>query len=208
MQPEAIVLAAEAGAVGAAAAVVALGLYVSPRPPMRLDVEAIALRGQGVPLAACFTLLGRWYSITLLLAIAFAINLSLHREPWALLAIALVQLGSQSLGGALKHAFHRLRPDHWIVWREADTSYPSGHATTATAFYLALFLLAWHATGLPNEMRGLALGFCAACTLGLPWSRLALGAHYLSDVAGGLLSGFAWLCALVALAELTGLKFL
>jgi len=34
--------------------------------------------------------------------------------------------------------------------------------------------------------------------LGIMWSRLALGAHYLSDVFGGALFGTAWLCALFA----------
>ncbi len=36
------------------------------------------------------------------------------------------------------------------------------------------------------------------CAVGIPWSRLALGAHYLTDVAGGLLLGAAFLCAALA----------
>jgi membrane-associated phospholipid phosphatase len=35
--------------------------------------------------------------------------------------------------------------------------------------------------------------------IGVGWSRVALAAHYASDVLGGALFGSAWMCALVAL---------
>jgi len=43
---------------------------------------------------------------------------------------------------------------------------------------------------LPNDVIA-----CVAfvCTFGILWSRIALGAHYLSDVAGGIMLGFATL---------------
>ena len=37
------------------------------------------------------------------------------------------------------------------------------------------------------------------CAVGISWSRLALGAHYLTDVVGGLLFGAAFLCAALAI---------
>lgn len=187
--------------VAAFAAVVALGRYVAAREPMRLDVEAVALRGVGVGPAAIFTLLGRWYCITFVIALALASALALHRMPWGVVAIALTQALSQTAAAALKRTLHRVRPDYWLKWREADTSYPSGHATTASAFYLALFLLAWHAGGISPQLRDGALILFGACVVGLPWSRLALGAHYLSDIVGGWLFGLGWLFALLALGE-------
>jgi len=38
----------------------------------------------------------------------------------------------------------------------------------------------------------------AVCAVAIPWSRLALGAHYATDVLGGLLLGAAWLCLVFA----------
>jgi undecaprenyl-diphosphatase len=45
----------------------------------------------------------------------------------------------------------------------------------------------------------------AFCVIGIPWSRVALGAHYVTDVAGGLLYGVAWLFAYVTLVRALGI---
>ena len=150
--------------------------------------------------------LGRWYIVTAVIALALALAFGMHREPWAVAAIALVQMFSQTANALLKHRFHRLRPDHWLVWKEKDTSYPSGHATTATAFYLALFLLALHARALPFDLKDAALLLFGACVFGLPWSRLVLGAHYVTDVLGGWLFGLGWLLMLLAVAARAHLR--
>jgi membrane-associated phospholipid phosphatase len=189
-----------AAALGCFALVALLGAYVSSRTPLRLDVEAIALRGVAVPLAATFTLLGRWYSVTLILALGFFIAVTLRVDVLPLVAVAIAQMGSQAMAALFKRTFHRVRPDHWLLWQEADRSYPSGHATTGIAFYLALFMLVLDAHVVPRPIWIGALIGLGGCSVGVPWSRLALGAHYLSDVAGGLLLGAGWLFVLLALA--------
>ena len=176
----------------------ALGMFVAARTPRGLDVAAAALRGRGVTLARLFTRLGRWYALVAILVVAYAVATALGRSPQALLAVAVLQSLSQSVNLWLKHRFGRLRPDRWLVWKEPDTSYPSGHAMTAMTFYFPLALAAWSAP-LPPEGRIGLTALAAACVAGLPWSRLALGAHYLSDVAGGLLFGGGWLCLLLGL---------
>jgi membrane-associated phospholipid phosphatase len=189
-----------AAALGCFALVGLLGAYVSSRTPLRLDVEAITLRGVAVPLAAAFTLLGRWYSVVVILAVGFFIVVALRADVLPLAAVAVAQVGSQALAALLKGMFHRIRPDHWLLWQEADRSYPSGHATTGVVFYLALFILVLNSHVVPRPILiGVLIGL-GACSVGLPWSRLALGAHYLSDVAGGILLGSGWLFALAALA--------
>jgi len=189
------------------ALVALLGMYVSTRTPTRLDVEAVALRGGAVPLAAVLTLLGRWYSVTLILAVGFFIVLALRADPRPLIAVAVAQAGSQTMGALFKLVFHRVRPDHWLLWQEPDRSYPSGHATTGIAFYLALFLLVLQSHAMPHTVWVGALIGLGACVAGLPWSRLSLGAHYLSDVLAGLLLGGGWLLALAALAVRPGVAF-
>jgi len=185
--------------------VILLGAYVSSRTPLRFDVEAVALRGGAVPLAATFTLLGRWYSVVLILAVGFFIVVTLRTGATLLVGVAIAQMGSQLMGALLKSVFRRLRPDHWLLWQEPDRSYPSGHATTGVAFYLALFILVLNAHGVPRPVWIGALIGLGACSLGLPWSRLALGAPYLTDVTGGMLLGGGWLFVLAAFAASRGL---
>ena len=188
-------------ALGCFALVVMLGAYVSSRTPLRLDVEAVALRGGAIPLAAAFTVLGRWYSVAAILAVGFFITVTLRADAIPLAAVAAGQIGSQAMAALIKRMFHRVRPDHWLLWQEADRSYPSGHATTGIAFYLALFILVLGSHSVARPLWIGALIALGACSVGLPWSRLALGAHYLSDVVGGMLLGAGWLFVLAALAS-------
>lgn len=62
----------------------------------------------------------------------------------------------------------------------SSTSYPSGHATAAAAAAVALSLLA---------RRTAVTWVCLVTAVAVAASRVFLGAHYLSDVAGGLLLG-------------------
>jgi undecaprenyl-diphosphatase len=93
--------------------------------------------------------------------------------------------------------FHRSRPDAWLGIQERDLSYPSGHAVTAMVFFLGFALLAWYAP-LPRPVATAIVVMLGICVVGIPWSRLALSAHYLTDVMGGLLLGTAFLCAALA----------
>jgi undecaprenyl-diphosphatase len=182
------------------AAFAIVGSYVSSRPPGRIDAAALSLQGKSVAVAAFFTLLGRWYAVALIALAAFAFAFAARADLRLVAAVAASQLASQGIVSALKLAFHRVRPDNWFIFQEPQTSFPSGHAVTAVVFYLALGLLLLRANvpQRPIVLVGvIALGICVA---GLPWSRLALGAHYLSDVCGGLLFGAGWLCVLTALA--------
>jgi membrane-associated phospholipid phosphatase len=56
-----------------------------------------------------------------------------------------------------------------------------------------LLFLFWRVP-LPLDLR-LAGALPLACiVLGIGWSRIALGAHHLTDVLGGYSFGAAWLC--------------
>lgn len=175
-------------------AFVLLGLRVSNRPLTRLDAEAVYFRGQWTPLALIFTISGGASAMTAACMIAIAI-FSVLRLPIAIaLLMTLSQLVTQMLTEYAKTLFRRMRPDYWLVGREAGHSYPSGHATTAIVFFggwATVVALSSIAGGAKTPV----IAVLTLWALGIAWSRLALGAHYLTDVCGGALFGAAWSCA-------------
>ncbi len=80
-------------------------------------------------------------------------------------------------------------------------SFPSGHATGATALYGVLLLLLLPAIE-NRRWRTVLMLSSAAVIVGVGFSRVALGAHYLTDVLGGFTLGGAWvaLCAMLVSA--------
>lgn len=174
-----------------------LGAYVSSRPPTRIDTVAVTLRGTATPVAAFFTSLGYWPALTILSISVIALLLTRSNYGWLPIAFVASHALSQGAIIAVKPLFHRTRPDDWLLRHEIDMSYPSGHSGTAITFFLGLIVLVW-LSRIPAPIQILASILLAICAIGIPWSRLALGAHYLTDVLGGLLFGTAWLAASIA----------
>jgi undecaprenyl-diphosphatase len=174
-----------------------LGAYVSSRPPTRIDTATVALRGVATPVAAFFTSLGYWPALTMLSIAVISLLLTRTNHAWLPAAFVASHAFAQSTILAIKPIFHRTRPNDWLLRHETDMSYPSGHSATAITFFLGLIVLVWHAR-IPTPVQIAASVVLGLCVLGVPWSRLALGAHYLSDVLGGLLFGTAWLSASIA----------
>ncbi len=180
------------------AACLGLGFFVRGRPTTRFDLAARVLRGRGTAAAAVFTMLGRWYSI-LAIAIAVAISSALcGASPLPIATLLGSQLLAQGVVELLKRSFRRVRPDYWLVRQERDLSYPSGHATTAIVFFVPLVALVSVGHVVPQIAAVPVACALALCVFGIPWSRLVLGAHYPTDVAGGVLFGTGWLAASLA----------
>jgi membrane-associated phospholipid phosphatase len=182
-----------------------LGAYVCFRPPTTIDSASMALRGHGVELAALFTMLGRWYAIAPIALAAATLAFVNRAGAWSVGALAVWQILSQTSCAFVKALFGRPRPEHWLLYRETDYSYPSGHAVTAVVFYLGLLLIVARAGWIPRGAKPPLMGALAICIVGIPWSRLALEAHYLTDVIGGLLFGAGWLCAALAIERRSGI---
>ena len=190
-----------AGAAIALGAFVALGRVVSGRPPGTLDSAAAAFFfGQATPVAAAITSAGLFPAYVALCVAALVAGIV--RRAWlprALLSVATVVVAWQT-SDVFKALFHRARPNHWLAYHETSYSYASGHAVLVTAFWGV-----WAAYALaalpPSRSRALLLAAIAAWILAIGWSRLALGAHYLSDVAGGYLLGLTFVLAATAIAR-------
>lgn len=89
-----------------------------------------------------------------------------------------------------QHFFARPRPLDWVVKHETSFSYPSSHAAIVTGFY-ALWAVMLYASELPKPARTIAASLLTIFSIAIVWSRLALGAHYITDLAGGMLLGIA-----------------
>jgi membrane-associated phospholipid phosphatase len=116
------------------------------------------------------------------------------KKRWyAALAALLVVQGGMLLNLLVKQAFHRARPSFENPLVTLTTySFPSGHVVASTAFYGLLAAL------LISHTASWARACCVALTALLmvvliAFSRMYLGAHYLSDVLAGFLEAIAWL---------------
>jgi undecaprenyl-diphosphatase len=114
------------------------------------------------------------------------------RRAWRAAAYCLCAgLGGWGLNTAVKVAMHRPRPLDLSYSGWSAFSFPSGHTTLNLVVYGFLAFLvarelrfAWR---LPVALAA------AAWSLLIAFSRLYLGAHWYSDVVGGLALGTSWL---------------
>lgn len=97
-----------------------------------------------------------------------------------------------------QHYFMRPRRLDWLVKHEGAFSYPSSHAAIATGFY-ALWAAMLYTSDLPRRTRTVAAICLLAFSIAICWARLALGAHYLTDLVGGALLAAALVAAGIAI---------
>jgi membrane-associated phospholipid phosphatase len=126
------------------------------------------------------------------LALFGALTLLLLRRRLLALVWVVAPAGAGLLGAALKLAFERPRPPFGDpAIHESTLSFPSGHSMGSVVGYGLLAYVTVLALARPWQ------GILAAFALGLlvlliGFSRIYLGAHYLSDVLGGLTVGGFW----------------
>jgi len=177
----------------------ALGVWAAHHPLSRLDLLGAGVRGTNIPLAVVLTKSGYGVALTILGIGTIAAAAALRVSVTIPLAILISQIVSQVVVNLMKGLFARPRPEAWLFRDEPGFSYPSGHATTAVVFYGAWLVVLW-SSPLPLPVRAGGVAVLAAWALGIGWSRVALGAHYPTDVIGGFLFGLGWLCVTIAIA--------
>ncbi len=190
---------AAAIAVGAALLCTFVGFGVTLNPPGALDRAGRALAGELPYVALVFTASCWWYVLVAFavagIALAVAVPSWRARVAFSVVTTLVAWQGSDMV----KNAFGRPRPDYGILHIETSASYPSGHAMFAVVVY-GLWSYYIATSGLPAGLRRVLATLLVLWALGVLWSRLALGAHYVTDLFGGVLFGIAMLALGKALA--------
>jgi membrane-associated phospholipid phosphatase len=185
---------------GAFAAFVLLGNFVVARgEPMLFQAWMRALLDHSTLVAwwitwACYP--------SVLVPVCLVVLIVAWRVPqWrtrALLSIALLLLCWRA-ADLFQSDFLRVRPQPMFYKQETSGSYPSSHAAIATGFY-ALWGLLLYLSDLPKGIRIGGAASVALFAVAICWSRLALGAHYVTDLIGGALLAISIVSATAAFA--------
>jgi len=119
----------------------------------------------------------------------------LWKRAWRTAAYWAAAVGCASaLNTAIKVVLHRARPTEGLYSGWSDFSFPSGHSTVNAAMYG--FLVVLLARRLSPAARSTAVIAAAVFVALIAFSRVYLGAHWFSDVVGGLAFAAAWVSLL------------
>lgn len=112
--------------------------------------------------------------------------------------VAVAALGGEALDEVMKLHFKRLRPEvPWAFVHEHSFSFPSGHSVMAMVMYGVIVYKTQDKLRSRWARAVLTVG-AFLMVMGIGFSRVYLGAHYPSDVAGGYFVGAVWLAAVIA----------
>lgn len=177
-----------------------LGALVSHGPPSAFDLLAVGERARFPAFALFLTRAGLFPTYLTLCVLALVFGL-VRRAYLPAASIFVAQIVAAWLASdALKALFHRARPDYYYSIHETSYAYASGHATLALACYGFLAYVAWRAPIALGVKRFVAIA-AGVWTLAIGWSRLALGAHYPTDLIGGYLLALAVLALATSLLD-------
>ncbi len=115
-------------------------------------------------------------------------------RSWAIpVFLAVVTLGDSLVTNAIKEVVARARPAIEPAAAALGPSFPSGHSSTAAAFFAALALLAGRRRS--ARARAALAGVAVGVAVAVACSRVMLDLHWVSDVVAGLALGWGWFAA-------------
>ena len=142
-----------------------------------------------------------YLAATTIAALFFFFKLKNKRFVFQLIGVVILS-GLANI--ALKRAFDRARPtiEHLVVVK--TLSYPSGHSMSAMAFYGFLIYLLFQIK-MKRWLRVILTIVFALLILLIGLSRIYLGVHFPSDVAGGFIAGLIWVAFCIVLFNIIAL---
>jgi membrane-associated phospholipid phosphatase len=133
-----------------------------------------------------------WFVVVLAIVVSVVAHV---RRPnrWISIFLLTVLVGQWLLTNGIKELLDRVRPELNPIAETLGPSFPSGHTTTAAAFYAAAALVLGR--GVRPHGRALLAGAAAGIAVAVACTRIFLDVHWLTDTIAGLSLGWAWFAA-------------
>ena len=160
-----------------------------------LSVASLMRETRNAPADEIMTVITMMGDTLVMLALALAMLgwLIWHKAYRAAWAAGIVIVSAKVFELLLKAGIQRARPTELSYAGVDFFSFPSGHATMAAVIFGILAVLVSHSMG--RWGRALVYAICAVLVVMIAYSRVYLGAHWLSDVVAGLLFGTVMMAA-------------
>lgn len=147
------------------------------------------------------TYIGDVYGYLVVLLLSAIISLAVFKRWKYMVQITLVLFLSALSNVVLKRVINRARPDIEHLVAVETLSYPSGHAMSAMAFYGFLIYL-FYRFKMNKYLKFSSILLLTLLILSIGLSRIYLGVHFPSDIAGGFIAGAIWVIFCIVLFDL------
>jgi len=136
------------------------------------------------------TQLGATWLVVMLAFVVAVVGYLRRPNRWIPVFLLTVLVGQWLLTNGIKELLDRVRPTLNPIAETLGPSFPSGHTTTAAAFYAAAALVLGR--GLGPHGRAVLAGAAAGIAVAVACTRVFLDVHWLTDTIAGLFLGWAW----------------
>ena len=171
----------------AAGVIVSLLALLVRRSEALSDLDAAAARwahehtsALGHDILSGISLLASTEGVIVIGLVAGIIEMIRVPSRWIPVFLIVVPVGDSLVTNTVKGIIDRARPAIDPAAASLGPSFPSGHSSTAAAFYAALALLAWRRR--PAHVRNVLAGAAVGIAVAVACSRVLLDLHWLSDV--------------------------
>lgn len=189
-----------------------INLFIELTETLKTDVLAsydtaitdyvISYRSPGLTSYFIFvTHVGDFYGYLIVLVIFLILSLLVIKRWKYVVQATLVLALATASNMMLKRFIDRARPGIEHLVSVKTLSYPSGHAMSAMAFYGFLIYL-MYTFKIHKVVKFFLILILSMLILSIGISRIYLGVHFPSDVAGGFIAGLIWVVFCVLIFDL------
>ncbi|WP_419211572.1 phosphatase PAP2 family protein [Maribacter sp. X9] len=147
------------------------------------------------------TNVGDSYGYLIVLAVFLLVSLLVFKRWKYVIQATLVLILATGSNMILKRFIDRARPGIEHLVSVETLSYPSGHAMSAMAFYGFLVYL-FYTFNIHKVAKFFLILILVLLILSIGISRIYLGVHFPSDIAGGFIAGFIWVVFCILIFDL------